>query len=112
MENTMTDIPHIEIRQCHSYSKTGARCEHPAGHTGKHYISVEWSDAEAWTPLDSASSIPMGVADGLIIVDDLPQPVYVGSGMCAICEHPHHPDGVCGADDGGFDCDCATSVED
>jgi hypothetical protein len=116
----MSDIPHVEIRQCHSYNEAGARCEHPAGHTGKHYISVEWTDAEAWTPLShrgTGFSPPVPVVlgndgyavllnDGVEAIDpDPPQ----GSGRC-FCGHALH-DGRCGEPDGEFECDCSNAIE-
>jgi hypothetical protein len=38
------------MNRCWSFSQTGARCEFAGGHDGKHAMSVEWSDAEAWQP--------------------------------------------------------------
>jgi hypothetical protein len=89
---------------CFAFNKDGLRCMEPAGHDGPHSHAIEWSDDEVWTP---TAGLP------------IPQPplwppappATQGSGICMICEHPHHPNGVCGADDGGYDCDCANSVE-
>lgn len=88
---------------CWAFNKDGQRCQQLAGHDGNHAIAVEWSDEECFSP----------------IVHQLPQPplwpptqpATQGSGGCIICEHPHHPNGVCGADDHGYDCDCSNSVE-
>jgi hypothetical protein len=105
----MTDKP---LRKCFAFNGDGLRCMGIAGHDGPHAHAIEWTDDEVWTPeARDLARIPMGVADGLIpaFVPDVP---VAGSGRCGICLHPHHPDGTCGADDGGFDCDCATSIED
>jgi hypothetical protein len=82
----MSEITRIEVRQCHSYNRQGARCEHPAGHTGNHYISVEWSDAEAWTPTPAGMGPlkPEEIRDTPLIVEE---PVQE---RCDICEHPWH----------------------
>jgi hypothetical protein len=107
---TDSDITRIEVRQCHSYNRSGERCEHPAGHTGKHFISVEWSDAEAWTPT------PAGMAAAAAVVRLPPVQAFDGDiehltagpdmDETCICEHARssHSNGVgaCAA----RDCDC------
>jgi len=97
------------IRECFAFNKDGLRCNGMAGHPGKHSHSIEWTDEECWTPLSHRETTP---AEGLPQVPLWPpaQPAPQGGGMCAICEHPHHPEGRCGADDGGFECDCHNSV--
>lgn len=42
----MTDT----IRQCWAYNVAGNRCDHPAGHPGKHMIATEWDDSECYAP--------------------------------------------------------------
>lgn len=39
-----------EIRQCWAYNVAGNRCDHPAGHAGKHMIATEWDDSECYAP--------------------------------------------------------------
>jgi hypothetical protein len=103
----MTDIPSIEIRQCHSYNRAGERCEHPAGHTGKHYISMTWSDAEAWTPTPARTGPlkPEEIRDTPIIVEE-----PVGPMRCGICEHPHHPKTCRVKVEMDDECGCTSSV--
>lgn len=106
-EATSTDrneVPWIEIRQCHSYNRAGERCEHPAGHTGKHYISVEWSDAEAWTPTPAGMGVQIAATDPALVEHLTNMKV-----MCIVCDHPDHR-GMCGLSDGDFDCDCAEGI--
>jgi hypothetical protein len=105
------------IRECHAYSQSGQKCSHPAGHPGDHAIIITWGDDECWTPgteqVRPMASRAMGVADGLVPPQPVDEPVYVPSGKCAICQHKHHPHGLCGApEDGDFTCDCMTSIED
>lgn len=40
-----------EIRTCWAFNKDGQRCEHPAGHTGNHIITAEWTDDECFSPI-------------------------------------------------------------
>jgi len=39
-----------EVKQCWAFHKDGARCEHPAGHPGKHVVSKEWDDSDCAIP--------------------------------------------------------------
>jgi hypothetical protein len=92
------------VRECFAFNKDGLRCTGRAGHPGKHGHAIEWGDDECWTP---TAGLPIPQPPIWPPVQPAPQ----GSGMCAICEHPMH-DGRCGADDGGFECDCAQGIED
>jgi hypothetical protein len=117
-ESMTTDGTEYLIR-CYAYNKAGQRCEQLAGHDGKHALVTEWSDAECWTPLSqrepiqfaSPAPVVLGEQGHAVLLEDGVEQI-TGSGRCGICEHPHHPGGVCGADDHGYDCDCSNSVED
>lgn len=95
--------------RCWAYNKSGQRCEMIAGHDRDHNVVIAWTNDECWVPGTEFTRIITAATPDPQPVDE---PVYVGSGMCGICEHPHHPDGPCGADDDGFPCDCRTSIED
>lgn len=101
------------VDRCWAYNKSGQRCELVAGHDRDHSVIIAWGSDECWTP-GTEFIIPMAsratVEDNPI--EHLTPGPPPGSGRCGICEHPHHPDGTCGADDGGFECDCSHSVED
>lgn len=95
--------------RCFAYSKAGQRCEQLAGHDGNHAIVSEWADEDCWDPsmaLVPPTVVHIGREQMTEHLVDVPKP----SGKCVICEHRMH-EGVCTAQDGEFDCDCANGVE-
>ena len=98
-------------RQCWSFNGEGARCSLVAGHAGKHSVSVEWTDAEAWMPTFQTVATPTAtvtVVNDVVAVDDGYVPPE--KRKCIICDHKMHT-GVCNVEMGGFGCDCANGVE-
>jgi len=74
------------IRQCWAYSKSGQRCEHPAGHPGNHVIMAEWGDDECATPQPPATAPP----------PPLPAPLTQTTSKCVACGHAHSGECKCG----------------
>lgn len=73
------------IRQCWAYNLKGQRCDHPAGHPGKHVVMDEWDDDECFNPIQKAAPAPP------------PPPAPIGDptvGKCVACQHMHKG-GVC-----------------
>jgi hypothetical protein len=104
-----------EMKKCFAFNGDGLRCMALAGHDGPHAHAIEWTDEECWEPgaipVIGAGTVHIGKTE-IVYTNDVVAEVTHGSGICGICEHPHHPGGVCGADDHGYDCDCSNSVED
>lgn len=72
-----------DIRQCWAYNRDGIRCEHPAGHPGKHVVTAEWGDDECFTPGTPKPPIaaPIPAAAPLVATS---QPE-----KCIACQHAH-----------------------
>ena len=72
-----------DIRTCWAFNKEGQRCEHPAGHTGNHIITAEWTDAECAIPTaQQVLSTPAAVYP--------PPPVLESQPLkCVACNHKH-----------------------
>lgn len=78
----------VEIKQCWAYNREGQRCEHPAGHPGKHVITAAWTDDECYSPIKHqlptviTTSSPAAPAIAVTTVD--PENV-----SCVGCGHKH-----------------------
>lgn len=80
-----------QIRQCWAYNVAGNRCDHPAGHVGKHMIATEWDDSECYAP--SGFQTPTAVQPP----QTQPAPIEVAPVVvtkCIACSHAHKS-GVC-----------------
>jgi hypothetical protein len=76
-----------EIRQCWAFHKHGSRCEHPAGHPGKHVVSKEWDDLDCATPGEFESQPATLVTEKSVTE---PQPVLQEKPLkCVACNHAH-----------------------
>lgn len=82
----MTDT----IRQCWAFHRDGMRCEHPAGHAGKHMIATEWDDSECYAPNGLQ---PPTLAPTPPIVAPTPEATAPVT-KCIACSHAHKS-GVC-----------------
>lgn len=81
------------IKQCWAFHRDGARCEHPAGHSGDHAVQKTWNDLQCATPGEfevverSAPATPVTVP--------VAAPVEVAtSTKCVACSH-NHKGGTC-----------------
>ena len=79
-----------EVRQCWAYSVDGLRCEHPAGHPGKHIVTFEWGDEECAVPVQKPVQVPASAPP------PPPQepPLVAAPTKCVACQH-HHKSGTC-----------------
>jgi len=69
-----------EVRQCWAYNSKQQRCEHPAGHPGRHVVSSEWTDEECVIP------VPVQIPPA---IPPLPQPLEQTVNKCVACGHSH-----------------------
>ena len=74
-----------EIRQCWAFHKYGSRCEHPAGHAGKHMVSKEWDDLDCATPGEFESQPAPPVTEKSVTVPVLQE----APNKCVACGHAH-----------------------
>lgn len=71
------------IRRCWAFHKDGARCEHPAGHPGKHVVSKEWGDDECAVPNQIAQPVQE------LVQVPLPEQPVIEATNCVACNHKH-----------------------
>ncbi len=71
------------IKQCWAFHRDGARCEHPAGHSGDHAVQKTWNDLQCATPGEFGDQ-PKPVVVTAPVVQ---APVEITS--CVACQHKH-----------------------
>lgn len=72
-----------EIRQCWAFNRNGVRCEHPAGHPGKHVVTSEWGDDECFSPIKGPVHTPKPLPAAL------EETVVTEATKCVACGHRH-----------------------
>lgn len=75
------------IRQCWAFHKHGSRCEHPAGHAGKHMVSKEWGDLDCATPGEFQPE--PGTYEKTRAAAPVPAPLEEKVLKCVACGHAH-----------------------
>ena len=71
------------IRQCWAFNRDGVRCEHPAGHPGKHVVMSEWDDSECFAPIRHQLPEPKQ------LTPTLTETVTTQPTKCIACGHQH-----------------------
>lgn len=94
--------------RCWAFNKAGQRCEMIAGHERDHNVVISWGPDECWTPNPTQTRTEVVINE--TTVEHLVA-VPKSSGKCVICSHRMHSR-LCGQPTGdGFECDCASGVE-
>jgi hypothetical protein len=96
------------VKGCYAFNREGLRCDKDGGHEGLHALTIEWDDADLWTPETAPVGSPhqIRVADGLVPLEPAPDYDDTVLGRCVVCRHSMHA-GECRIGD----CDCRAGVE-